>query len=154
MKKNNSKLFIGLATGGFIGLIPFAPGTFGSVLGIPLYYFMSSLPLLWSGIFLVPLILFSIWIAGKAEKLLKAKDPGSIVIDEIAGMAVTFWAIPFNIYMAIIGFIVFRFFDILKPFPINYLEKRFTGGLGVVIDDVTAGIISNVVLQIILVVTK
>ncbi len=86
--------------------------------------------------------------------MLKAKDPGCIVIDEIAGIGVTFLAIPFNIYWAILGFIVFRFFDILKPFPVNYLEKRFTGGLGVVIDDVAAGIMSNIVLQMILLVMK
>lgn len=152
--KNNSKLFVGLATGGYIGFIPFAPGTFGSLLGIPLFYFMSSLPLRPAFSFLIVFILFSVWVAGKGERLLKAKDPGCIVIDEIAGIGVTFLAIPFNIYLAILGFIVFRFFDILKPFPVNYLEKRFTGGLGVVIDDVAAGIMSNIVLQIILLVMK
>ncbi len=152
--KNSSKLFVGLATGGYVGFIPFAPGTFGSVLGIPLFYFMSSLPLPASFSFMIVFILFSVWVAGQGEKSLKAKDPGCIVIDEIAGMGVTFFAVPFNIYLAIIGFIVFRFFDILKPFPVNYLEKRFTGGLGVVIDDVAAGIMSNMVLQIVLLVMK
>jgi phosphatidylglycerophosphatase A len=152
--KNSSKLFVGLATGGYIGFIPFAPGTFGSVLGIPLFYFLSALPLLAAFSFMIVFILFSVWVAGKAEESLKSKDPGSIVIDEIAGMGVTFLAIPFNIYMAILGFIVFRFFDILKPFPVNYLEKRFTGGTGVVIDDVAAGIMSNIVLQVVLLVMK
>ncbi len=152
--KNTSKLFVGLATGGYIGLIPFAPGTFGSFLGIPLFYFMSSLPLLTAFSFMVVFILFSIWVAGKAEKSLQAKDPGCIVIDEIAGMGVTFLAIPFNLYLAICGFLVFRFFDILKPFPVSYLEKRFTGGTGVVLDDVAAGVMSNVVLQILLIVME
>lgn len=152
--KNSSKFFVGLATGGYIGLIPFAPGTFGSLPGILLFYFMSSMSLLPAFSLLAAFILFSIWIAGKGEKLLGAKDPGCIVIDEIAGMGVTFFAIPFNIYLAVLGFLVFRFFDILKPFPISYLEKRFTGGLGVVIDDVAAGIISNIVLQAILVMMK
>jgi phosphatidylglycerophosphatase A len=149
-----SRLFVGLATGGYIGFIPFAPGTFGSILGIPLFYFMSSLPIPAAFSLMIVFILFSIWVAGKAEKTLSAKDPGCIVIDEIAGMGVTFLAIPFNIYLGILGFIVFRFFDILKPFPVNYLEKRFSGGLGVVIDDVAAGIMSNIVLQIILLVMK
>lgn len=152
--KNSSKLFVGLATGGYIGFIPFAPGTFGSLPGIPLFYFMSSLPLLAVFSLLIGFILFSIWVAGQGEKALKTKDPGCIVIDEIVGMGVTFFAIPFNVYLAIFGFIVFRFFDILKPFPVNYLEKRFTGGLGVVIDDVAAGIMSNIVLQVILLVMK
>nr|MDA3897342.1 phosphatidylglycerophosphatase A [Desulfobacteraceae bacterium] len=99
-------------------------------------------------------ILFSIWVAGKAEKSLKTKDPGCIVIDEIAGMGMTFLAIDFNPYLAIGGFLVFRFFDILKPFPVNYLEKRFTGGTGVVLDDVVAGIMSNIVLQVVLLVLR
>jgi phosphatidylglycerophosphatase A len=152
--KNISRLFVGFATGGYIGFIPFAPGTFGSLLGIPLFYFMSSLPLPAAFSLMIVFTLFSIWVAGKAEKSLKAKDPGCIVIDEIAGMGVTFLAIPFNIYLAVCGFIVFRFFDILKPFPVNYLEKRFTGGTGVVLDDVAAGVMSNIVLQIILLVMK
>ena len=150
--RNNSKLFVGLATGGYIGFLPFSPGTFGSLPGIPLFYFLSSLGLLPAFFFIAAFILFSIWVAEKGETALLAKDPGCIVIDEIAGMAVTFFAVPFSISAAIIGFIVFRFFDILKPFPINYLEKRFTGGLGVVIDDVAAGMMSNIVLQVILLV--
>lgn len=152
--KNTSSVFVGLATGGYIGFIPFAPGTFGSLLGIPLFYFMSSLSLVPAFSFMIAFILFSIWVAGKAEKSLKAKDPGCIVIDEIVGMGMTFLSIPFNPYLAICGFLVFRFFDILKPFPVNYLEKRFTGGTGVVLDDVAAGIMSNIVLQVALLAMK
>ena len=152
--KNTSSVFVGLATGGYIGFIPFAPGTFGSLLGIPLFYFIASIPLLPAFFFMIAFILFSIWVAEKAEKSIGAKDPGCIVIDEIAGMGVTFLTISFHPYMAILGFVVFRFFDILKPFPVMYLEKRFTGGLGVVIDDVAAGIMSNLVLQLLLVAMK
>jgi phosphatidylglycerophosphatase A len=152
--KNNSKWIVGFATGGFIGLIPFAPGTFGSLPGILIYYVMAALPLVTAFFFLAGVISLAVWVAGKGEQALGAKDPGCIVIDEIAGMTVTFFAIPFNFYLAIAGFLVFRLFDILKPFPIRYLEKRFAGGLGVVIDDVAAGIISNVVLQVILMVMK
>jgi phosphatidylglycerophosphatase A len=152
--KNNSKLIVGVATGGFIGFIPFAPGTFGSLFGIPVYYIMAHLPTAAAFFFLAGLISLAIWIAGKGERALGAKDPGCIVIDEIAGMAVTFFAIPFHLYLALTGFIVFRIFDILKPFPIRYLEKRFTGGLGVVIDDVAAGIICNIILQVIVAVMK
>ena len=82
------------------------------------------------------------------------KDPGCIVIDEVAGMAVTFFAIPFNMYIGFVGFILFRFFDILKPFHIRFLEKRIGVGAGVVIDDIAAGIMSNIILHIILYVTK
>ena len=141
---------VGVATGGFIGKIPFAPGTFGSILGLFFYYLMSFLHLVPTFFFIIGFIIFSIWIAGKAEKVLQTTDPGCIVIDEVAGMAVTFFAIPFNMYIGVIGFFVFRFFDILKPFPIRFLEKRIGGGAGVVIDDVAAGIMSNIVLHIIL----
>jgi phosphatidylglycerophosphatase A len=87
-------------------------------------------------------------VAGEAEKTLGDKDPGCIVIDEIAGMAVTFFALDFSWAVAIAGFALFRFFDVLKPFPIRYLEKRYGGGFGVVIDDVAAGVISNLVLRV------
>ena len=105
-------------------------------------------------ILVAALIFFAVWISGQAEKLLGAKDPGCIVIDEIAGMAVTFLGVSFSVPAAIIGFILFRFFDILKPFPVGYMEKRFSGGLGVVMDDVAAGAMSNVALQVILLVMK
>ena len=98
--------------------------------------------------------MFAVWVAGQAEQLLGAKDPGCIVIDEIAGMAVTFLGVPFSVPAVIIGFVLFRFFDILKPFPVGYMEKRLSGGLGVVMDDVAAGVMSNVALHVILAVMK
>jgi phosphatidylglycerophosphatase A len=97
---------------------------------------------------LMGFIVFASWVAGEAEKVLADKDPGCIVIDEIVGMAVTFFAVEFSWTAAMAGFVLFRFFDILKPFPIRYLEKRYSGGFGVVIDDVAAGIMSNLVLRI------
>jgi phosphatidylglycerophosphatase A len=148
--KQRSTLVIGIATGGFIGKIPFAPGTFGSMLGLLLYYLMSFLTLLPTFFCIIGFILFSIWISGKAEKILGDKDPGCIVIDEVAGMAVTFFALPLNIFIGTAGFLLFRFFDILKPFPIRFLENKISGGTGVVIDDVVAGIMSNIILHIIL----
>jgi len=145
---------VGVATGGFIGKVPFAPGTFGSILGLFFCYLISFLHLLPAFFLIIAFICFSIWIAGKAETILQSTDPGCIVIDEIAGMAVTFFAIPFNMTIGVIGFFVFRFFDILKPFPIRFFEKRIHGGTGVVIDDVVAGIMSNIVLHVILMVMK
>jgi phosphatidylglycerophosphatase A len=152
--KTRSKLIKGLATGGYLGFLPVSPGTFGSVPGVFLFYFLSKTPLSMPCILVAALIFFAVWISGQAEKLLGAKDPGCIVIDEIAGMAVTFLGVSFSVPAAIIGFILFRFFDILKPFPVGYMEKRFTGGLGVVMDDVAAGAMSNVALQVILLVMK
>jgi phosphatidylglycerophosphatase A len=143
-----SRIATGIATAGFAKHVPFAPGTFGSLLGLPIYYVMSlfSLPVVFFA--LMGFIVFASWIAGEAEKALGDKDPGCIVIDEIAGMAVTFFAVEFSWTVGIAGFVLFRFFDILKPFPIRYLEKRYSGGFGVVIDDVAAGIMSNLVLRI------
>jgi phosphatidylglycerophosphatase A len=149
-----SKLIVGAATGGFIGLIPFAPGTFGSILGLLFYFFMSGLHLLPAFFLMIFFIIIAVRVSGAAEKILEKKDPGSIVIDEIAGMAVTFYALPLNLMIGITGFIVFRFFDILKPFPIKYLESKFKGGVGIVIDDVVAGIMGNIVLHIIVYLAK
>ncbi len=143
-----SRVLTGIATAGFAGRVPFAPGTFGSLIGLPVYYIMSFLPLAIVFAGLIGFIVFASWVAGEAEKALGDKDPGCIVIDEIAGMAVTFFALDFSWTVGIAGFVLFRFFDVLKPFPIRYLEKRYDGGFGVVIDDVAAGVISNLVLRV------
>ena len=95
-------------------------------------------------------ILVAVWIANGAEKLLGEKDPGSVVIDEIAGMAVTLAGLPFNFDTALMGFIIFRILDILKPFPIRNLDKRISGGVGIVLDDVVAGIFANLLLRIVI----
>jgi len=139
-----------LATGFYIGNIPFAPGTFGTVLGLPLCFVLAGLKLPLAIVCTVLFIAIAVWVANDAEKLLKKKDPGCIVIDEIAGMAVTLVGLPFNLTTALIGFIIFRILDILKPFPIRTLDKRLTGGFGVVMDDVAAGFIANILLRIII----
>ena len=143
------KVVLFIATGCFIGKIPFAPGTFGSLAGILLCFIFSKTSELAAIFYLVVFIIFSIWIANDTEKILNKKDPGSIVIDEIAGMAVTLIGLPFNIFYVATGFIVFRILDISKPFPIRYIEKRIPGGAGIVLDDVAAGIIANVILRMI-----
>lgn len=139
-----------MATGFSVGHIPFAPGTFGSILGLPLGFILAglALPLAIAGAGLF--ILGAVWIANDAEKLLKQSDPGCIVIDEIAGMAVTLIGLPVNLKIALMGFILFRILDVVKPFPIRILDQRLKGGLGVVMDDVVAGIFANVLLRLIL----
>ncbi|MFC1857783.1 phosphatidylglycerophosphatase A [Thermodesulfobacteriota bacterium] len=139
-----------LATGCFIGKIPFAPGTFGSLEGLPLSFLLSKLNLSITILCIFAFILFAVWIANAAETILNKNDPGCIVIDEIAGMAVTLAGLPFNLFFTVTGFITFRVLDILKPFPIRYLEKRFSGGVGVVLDDVAAGIFANILLRALL----
>ena len=141
------------ATGLYIGAIPVAPGTFGSLIGLPLCFLLSRLSFLQSVMFILIFILFAVGIASAAEKILKQKDPGQIVIDEIAGILVTFVGLPFNLKTALAGFIIFRLFDILKPFPIRILDKRLEGGSGVVLDDVLAGVYGNLILRLVFYVT-
>ncbi len=136
-----------LATGFFTGYIPFAPGTFGSIVGLPLCFLLSKTKLPAAILFILIFIFFAIWISNRAEKILKQNDPGCIVIDEIAGIMVTFLGLPFNTTSAVAGFVIFRFFDILKPFPIRSMERKLAGGTGIVMDDVAAGIFSNLVLR-------
>ena len=139
-----------MATGFYIGTVPVAPGTFGSLIGLPLCLLLSRLTFLQSVMIILVFILFAVGIASAAEKILKQKDPGQIVIDEIAGLLVTFAGLPFNLKTALAGFIIFRIFDILKPFPIRILDKRMGGGSGVVLDDVVAGIYANLFLRLVI----
>ena len=142
-----------LATGFFIGTVPFAPGTFGSIIGLPICFLISRLDILIAVICTILFILFAIWMAGVAEKALKKKDAGEIVIDEIAGLIVTFIGIPFTLKTVIVGFIIFRAFDILKPFPIGTLERKVAGGPGIVLDDVLAGLYANLILRLAIYIT-
>ena len=149
--KFRDKAVLFLATGFHIGNIPFAPGTFGSILGLPLCFVLAGFRLPLALVCIGLLIAMAIWISSEAEKLLKKKDPGCIVIDEIAGMAVTLVGLPFNLTTVLIGFIIFRILDISKPFPIRALDQRVSGGMGIVIDDVVAGIFANILLRLIVV---
>ncbi len=146
--KQKSVMF--LATGCFIGNISFAPGTFGSILGLPLCFLLSKIDLTVAILFVVLFIFFAIWIAQEAEKVLKKKDPGCIVIDEIAGLMVTLLGLPFNIISVATGFLVFRALDVLKPYPIRAVERNLSGGAGIVMDDVVAGIFGNLILRLLL----
>ena len=137
-----------LATGAHVGRIPFASGTFGSLVGLPIVWLLSRINWPPALILTVILVLFSVWVAHLAEQQLKAKDPGCIVIDEIAGMCVTMLAIPLTWSTGLAGFLLFRIFDVIKPPPARQVEKRLHGGWGVVMDDVVAGIMANVALRI------
>ena len=139
-----------IATGCYIGNISLAPGTFGSVLGLPICFFLSKTDLSIAVLLTLIGILCAVWIANEAEKILKTKDPGCIVIDEIAGIILTLFGLPFNIISVTAGFLVFRTLDIWKPYPIRFLENKFSGGIGIVLDDVAAGILSNLILRILL----
>jgi len=141
------KLVLALATGGYVGYMPVAPGTFGSVVGVAVYWLISFLPLPAGLLLIAGFAAGAVWIAHQAEAALRVKDPSQVVIDEVIGMMVALLALPASPLLWAAGFLLFRFFDILKPFPISYLEKRCPGGLGIVVDDVVAGIFANILLR-------
>lgn len=130
------------------GLAPKAPGTAGTLVAIPLYLLMNQLAL-WQylGVVVVLLVL-GIWICGKAATELGVHDDPSIVLDEIVGYLITMIAAPAGWVWIIAGFILFRLFDIWKPWPIRLLDQRVKGGTGIMVDDVLAGIFALILLQI------
>src|SRR3989339_1544946 len=121
------RLVMFLATGCFVGNIPIAPGTFGTIAGLLFCLFLSKAGFLSATFIVVVFIIFAVWIAGEAEKIIKQKDPGRIVIDEIAGIMVTLLGLPFNFVSVISGFFIFRILDIIKPFPIRSIENKLSG---------------------------
>lgn len=137
-----------LATGARLGNIPVAPGTFGTLSGIPLILILAWLPDRFAVFYMSCLILGAIWIADRAESIIGKKDPGSVVIDEAAGFTVAMSVVPLTPWSLVAGFLAFRFFDIAKPFPIKWFESNFNGGAGIVLDDIVAGIYSAVILGI------
>jgi phosphatidylglycerophosphatase A len=139
------RFFLLFATGFGVGYSPIAPGTLGTLIAIPVYYFLSEIPSPLYEITLIGFFFLSVWIAENAETFFGKKDDPRIVIDEVIGFLITMLWIPKTTRFIIIGFFLFRFFDILKPFPIRRLERRLKGGFGVVLDDVMAGVYANIV---------
>lgn len=137
-----------LALGFGSGLAAKAPGTFGTIAAIPVFLLMAPLSLLWY----IGLTLFSVligfYICDKAAKDMGVHDHGAIVWDEIAGLLITMIAAPAGWQWLLAGFVLFRFFDILKPWPIRWLDAKVHGGFGIMIDDVLAGIFSLICLQV------
>lgn len=142
------KAAVFLATGFYVGNLPLAPGTFGSLLGLPLCFLLAEISLPAAIVAVLLLIGLAVWISDRAAKILKRKDPGCIVIDEIAGMATALIGVPFHLSSVILGFVLFRIFDILKPFPIRMIDRRLSGGAGIVADDVVAGFFTNILIRI------
>ncbi len=131
------------------GLSPKAPGTVGTLVAIPIYLLLYPLGLANYLILLILLTVISIYIAGKSAQLLGIHDHGGIVIDEICGYLLTMLIAPPGWLWIIAGFILFRIFDIFKPWPIGYLDQCVSGGLGIVLDDLMAGIYALLSLELI-----
>ncbi len=137
-----------LAFGFGSGLAKKAPGTFGTLAAIPVYLLMAPLsPEYYLAIVIVAL-LAGIALCDWVAKDMAIKDPAAIVWDEFVGLWITLFMLPDGWYWLIVGFALFRFFDILKPWPVSYFDRELSGGLGIMMDDVAAGLYSLFILQV------
>lgn len=140
-----------LATAGYVGFVPIAPGTAGSLAGLIVFAFVR-----WIGVpafeisVIVAVLLLGIWSASIAERVLNLKDPGPVVIDEVLGMLITVALLPLSLTGVLVGFVLFRVFDIIKPFPAGRLESLH-GGVGIMLDDAVAGLYGYVTLRVLMV---
>ena len=137
-----------LARGFGSGLAPTAPGTAGTLVGVALYLLLRPLDLVWYAALLGGGSLAGIYLCGKAAELLGGKDHPGIVWDEMMGFCMTMTAVPADWYWIPAGFVLFRAFDILKPWPISWLDRRVEGGLGIMLDDLAAGAAACALLQV------
>lgn len=122
------------------GYAPVASGTFGTLGAIPFYLALVQLPLWLYLLTSVAFTLFACWVSGHAEVIFNEKDSGKIVIDEVAGYLVTMIAVPPSWQAVLVGFLMFRLFDIVKPQPARWLDRSLKNGYGVVLDDIAAGV--------------
>jgi phosphatidylglycerophosphatase A len=140
--------FLGFGFG--TGLAPIIPGTFGTLPALPLYWLLAGLPLSWYLTAVVGLFLLGILICQRCEDRFGISDHSGIVWDEIVGYLVTMIAVPFSWPAAALGFLLFRAFDMLKPWPIRWLDRSVHGGLGIMLDDVLAALFAAAILHLLL----
>lgn len=141
--------FVFFASGFGAGCAPIAPGTIGTIVAMPFVFFMQMFGI---EVFIVITLLacaLGIWICGAAADQLQTHDHPGIVMDEIAGYFVTMIAAPPGWIWLALGFVLFRLFDILKPWPICLLDKKVNGGLGIMLDDILAGVFAMLILQLV-----
>jgi phosphatidylglycerophosphatase A len=146
---SSTRLAVFIATVGHAGYFPFAPGTVGSAAGLLVYllgWWAQSVAVEVALIAVVCAV--GVWAASEAERHFGDIDPGPVVIDEVAGMLITLAFIPVSLSGALIGFVLFRVFDVIKPYPAGRLE-RLHGGLGVMADDVMAAVYANLSLRLV-----
>lgn len=138
-----------LATWFGAGLVPRAPGTAGTLAGLPLVLIIKCFGSLYEALVLFVFVLLAVWAAERGYRLLGREDPPEVVIDEVAGYLLALFLLPASWLTISLGFLLFRIFDIWKPFPIKRLEA-VRGGLGIVLDDLVAGIYANLVMRVVL----
>lgn len=138
-----------LATCGFCGYLP-ASGTVGSLVALPFIYWLSFLPCAWQVTSIIVLVIISLVIIGNAITSFKKPDPSQIVLDEFVGMTITLIGFSYSYQVYLTGFMLFRFFDILKPLGIKKIET-LPGAWGIVLDDCAAGLLARLLLRLLLV---
>ena len=145
-----TRLAVFVATVAYCGYFPFAPGTVGSAAGLIVYLLVwwAQSPAVEVGLIVV-LFAAGVWAGTTAERYFGGIDPGPIVIDEVVGMLITLVFIPVGLSGALTGFVLFRIFDVVKPYPAGRFE-RLHGGLGVMADDAMAGVYANLSLRLII----
>lgn len=137
-----------LAFGFGSGLLPKAPGTWGTLAAIPIYLLVALFPLPVYVLATMLLFVVGVWVCGKAGRELGVHDHPAIVWDEVVGYLITMTAAPGTWQWMLAGFVLFRVFDILKPWPISWLDRNIGRGLGVMTDDVVAGLLAFTVIQL------
>jgi len=132
----------------YVGYLPLIPGTFGSLAGVFVYFLVKKSLFFYLGVLSI-FALLGLLFGAKAEEIFKRKDARVIVIDEVVGMLLCLLFMPYHIKLVVMAFILFRILDALKPFPAGRLEK-LKGGLGIMGDDIIAGLYTNIILQLVL----
>jgi len=143
------RLIMALATGFYVGKIAKAPGTWGSLAAFLPWLLIKDLPLPAYLLVLLVVLIVGFFVAGSAEKIIDCPDAGCIVIDEFLGMFITLIAVPQHPVALFLGFVLFRIFDIAKPFPVSWFDQKIHGGTGIMMDDVIAGLYALISLHFI-----
>lgn len=139
-----------LAFGFGSGLAKFAPGTFGTLVAIPLYLAISALPAWLYAVTVVAAFALGVWICDTVSRDLGVHDHGGIVFDEFVGFWITMFLVPPSALAVLAGFVLFRLFDIWKPGPIRWCDRNVQGGFGIMVDDVAAGVVACAALHLLL----
>lgn len=138
-----------LAACGFgSGAVPYAPGTAGTAAAIPLFLALSVLPLHWYAAAVALALVAGIWLCGRTARAFGVHDHSAIVWDEFVGFLITMAALPVTWTTVLAGFFLFRLFDVLKPWPARWIDRRMRGGIGIMLDDVVAGVYAWACLQL------
>jgi len=138
-----------LALGFGSGLMPVAPGTFGTLAALPLWLLVASAGLYWQLLFIAAGFIAGVWFCSVTSRNLGVHDHGGVVWDEFVGVWITLIFAPFSWLNIVIGFCLFRFFDVLKPWPIKWFDRKVHGGLGIMLDDVIAGLFAGICLYVV-----